>query len=142
MTVNLPDQSTCLPFQDLAGQTVALDKRKTVKQDLSSQPVNFISDLIDWPSSLPFYPACDQCQLIQAGLSLQAQFPPQDYNPFCQFSKLKQWEKHLLIRPGSPMLVFLPMWISEVKPVTSVDTVFWLTLPAQTWAALGASLSP
>ena len=102
MSVNLLDQSTCLPFQDLAGQTVALDKRKTVKQDLSNyQSTSYQSShLLDWPSSLPFYPACDQCQLTQGGLSLQAQFSPQDYKPFCQFSKLKQWEKHLLIRPG------------------------------------------
>ena len=36
MSVNLPVQSASLPFQDLAGQTVAIDKRRTVKQDLSN----------------------------------------------------------------------------------------------------------
>ena len=104
MSVNLPDQSASLPFQDLAGQTVAIDKMKTLKQDLSNNYQSTspyqTSHLLDWPSSLPFYPACDQCQLPQGGLSLQAQFSPQDYNPFCQFSKLQQWEKCLLIRPG------------------------------------------
>ena len=105
MSVNRLDQSASLPFQDLAGQTVAIDKRKTVKQDLSNSYQSTspyqTSHLLDWPPSLSFfYPACDQCQLPQGGMSLQAHFSPQDYNPFCQFSKLKQWEKYLLIRPG------------------------------------------
>ena len=95
MSVNLPDQSASLPFQGLAGQTMAIDKRETVKQALSNYQSTSpyqTSHLVDWPSSLPIYPTCDQCQLPQGGLSLQAQFSPQDYNPFSQFSKLKQWE--------------------------------------------------
>ena len=89
MSINLPDQSASLPFQDLVGQTVALDKRKTVKQDLSNNYQSTspyqTSHLLDWPSSLPFYPACDQCQLPQGGMSLQAQLSPQDYNRFASF---------------------------------------------------------
>ena len=41
MSVNLPDQSASLPFQDLAGQTVDIDKRETVKQDLSNYQSTF-----------------------------------------------------------------------------------------------------
>ena len=88
MSINLPDQSASLPFQDLAGQTVAIDKRKTVKHDYQQLPVYLpyqTSHLLDWPSSLPFYPACDQCQLPQGGMSLQAQLSPQDYNRFASF---------------------------------------------------------
>ena len=75
MSVNLLDQSASLPFQELAGQTVAIDKRETVK---TSQHPLIRPHLVDWPSSLSFYPTCDQCQLPQGVLSLQAQFPPQD----------------------------------------------------------------
>ena len=63
---------------------MAIDKGKTVEQDLSN---NYQSnspyqtpDLLEWPPSLPFYPACDQYQLTQGSLSLQAQFSPQYYN--------------------------------------------------------------
>ena len=57
-------------FQDLlAGQTVAIDNRKTVKARFVQQlSVNIpLSDLtsIRLATQLTFYPACDQCQLIQ-----------------------------------------------------------------------------
>ena len=106
MPVNLPDQ-TAYPFKDLAGQTVAIDKRETVKQELSNYQSTSpyqTSNLVDWPSS--FYPTCDQCQLPQGVLSLQAQLSPQDYNLFCQFSKLKQWVKYLLLRPGVTDVIY------------------------------------
>ena len=101
MSVNLPDQSASLPIQDLAGQSVAIDKRETVKQDLSNYQSTSpyqTSHLVDWPSSLPFYPTCDQCQLPQGGLSLQAQLSPQDYNPlFASFQDSSNGKKYLLI---------------------------------------------
>ena len=108
MPVNLLDQPA-YPFKDLAGQTVAIDKRETVKQELSNYQSTSpyqTSHLVDWPSSLSFYPTCDQCQLPQGVLSLQAQLSPQDYNLFCQFSKLKQWVKYLLLRPGVTDVIY------------------------------------